>query len=100
MKITISLLAAGAVMAAFAIPAGAAPSAAGATTPVVQDFSAAKKKHRYYRTYREGYYAEPGPYGYYGGSDPTARSNSYLNTQRAVGRCVIDLGYGRFSYCN
>lgn len=71
---------------------------------MTQDLSAAKKKRRHHRVYREGYYAEPEPYVYgyygYGGSDPTAAPNSNLRRQQSLGRCVYDLGYGRYKLCN
>jgi hypothetical protein len=106
MKTIVSLVAAAAVLAAWTAPASAAPSSApGATSAAVtQDLSAAKKKRRHYRrTYDEGYYVEPAPYpraGNYGGADPTAAPNSNLRFQQSLGRCVIDLGYGRYKSCN
>jgi hypothetical protein len=58
-----------------------------------------KKKHRVHH----GYYAEQ--YAPYPGwasrnvSDPSLGYNYGLNRARSTGRCVADLGYGRYEYC-
>jgi hypothetical protein len=58
-----------------------------------------KKKHRVHH----GYYAEQ--YAPYPGwasrnvSDPSLGYNYGLNRARSTGRCVVDLGYGRYEYC-
>jgi len=68
-----------------------------------------KKKHRAHY----GYYAETyAPAGYWGGiaapitgggfargNDPSFGHPSAAALSRASGRCVEDLGYGRFKYC-
>lgn len=62
-----------------------------------QDISAAKKKR--YRTY-----VYPGHYSYYyppafSPGDPSWQSPELIRL-RALNRCVIDLGYGRWENCN
>ena len=79
-----------------------------AATPAL----AKSKKH--YRAHYGHYYAQPYAYGYYappyaapyGGpfvsrnvSDPSFGNRAGINYARATGRCVIDLGYGRYEYC-
>lgn len=56
-----------------------------------------KKKHRVHHGYYGQSYA-PGPYQA-GGSDPSLGHPSAAALSRATGRCVEDLGYGRFKYC-
>jgi hypothetical protein len=101
---TAMFLFAAALTAAWAAPASAAQeSLPGTATPVLtQDFSAAKKIRRYHRPYYYGYYGAPYAYGYYGygGADPTASRYSNLRRMQALGRCVYDLGYGRYKLCN
>jgi hypothetical protein len=66
------------------------------------------KKHRVHH----GYYAQPYAYApypgvpYYGGpwtsryvSDPSFGNRAGINYARRTGRCVEDLGYGRYEYC-
>ena len=85
------------------LTAAAAAAMALAATPAL----AKSKKH--YRAY-DGYYAQP--YGYYAQpyapdgpwvsrnvSDPSFGNRAGINYARATGRCVIDLGYGRYEYC-
>jgi hypothetical protein len=68
-----------------------------------------KKKYRSHQAYYGETYA-PGPLGYWGGyaapvggwargSDPSLGHPSAAALSRASGRCVEDLGYGRFKYC-
>jgi hypothetical protein len=87
--------------AAFFLPAAQAEPAR-APSPVaveqMSDVSAHRRHHRRYRAYRSyhpGYvyrraYASDPSIGYY----PT------LRRYQRMGRCVHDLGYGRFELCN
>jgi hypothetical protein len=70
-----------------------------AATPAM----AKTKKH--HRTHH-GYYAEPygpgpGPSGFVSRnvSDPSIGYFPGLDYARRSGRCVVDLGYGRYEYC-
>jgi hypothetical protein len=62
-----------------------------------------KKKHPVHH----GYYAEQyaPQYAPYGGwttrnvSDPSFGNRGAINYARSLGRCVEDLGYGRYKYC-
>jgi hypothetical protein len=107
MKSILPLLAAGAFAVVCAAPAGAAEQAAPGATSTVTQLSAKKKYRRYYGNYYRGYYAPAPyvPYGYYGyglgyGGEPTASPYSNLRRQQRLGRCVFDLGYGRYQLCN
>ena len=87
--------------------------AAAAAVALVATPALAKSKKHYYT--HHGYYAQPYAYGYYalpyaapypGGpfvsrnvSDPSFGNRAGINYARATGRCVIDLGYGRYEYC-
>ena len=79
-----------------------------AATPAL---AKSKKHYRYHQgpyAYHQGYYAQPyvgGPY-YPGApfvsrnvSDPSFGNRAGINYARATGRCVVDLGYGRYEYC-
>ena len=72
-----------------------------AQTSQATDISAAKRKRQRVYVYPEA------PYGYYYHAYPRAFSPgdpSYQSPQmvrlRAANRCIIDLGYGRWEYCN
>jgi hypothetical protein len=64
------------------------------------------KKHpqRVYQDYSEPYYGRP-VYGPFEGwnsrnvSDPSFGNRAGINAARSTGRCVADLGYGRYEYC-
>ena len=70
----------------------------------------AKSKNKYPRA-QPGYYGEAYEPGYWaglsgprlggwrGGNDPSLGHPSAASLSRASGRCVEDLGYGRFKYC-
>lgn len=81
------------------IAVAAAAAIALAATPAL----AKSKKH--YRSYHGGYYAQP--YAPYPGtpfvsrnvSDPSFGNRAGINYARSTGRCVVDLGYGRYEYC-
>ena len=73
-----------------------------AATPAL---AKSKKHHRYYH---HGYYAQPyAAAPYYPGapfvsrnvSDPSFGNRAGINYARSTGRCVVDLGYGRYEYC-
>ena len=49
------------------------------------------------QSYQEPY--APAPYARWGYSDPSYTSPGY-NQARRLGRCVEDLGYGRYEYCD
>jgi hypothetical protein len=81
-------------MKRFIVLAAAAALVATATPALAKS----KKKHRVH----QGYYAEQyAPYGWNSRrvSDPAFGNNYGLNRARSTGRCVADLGYGRFEYC-
>jgi hypothetical protein len=44
-------------------------------------------------------YAAPSPLVSRNVSDPSFGNRAAINYARATGRCVVDLGYGRFEYC-
>ncbi|MBV9260070.1 MAG: hypothetical protein JO205_01740 [Pseudolabrys sp.] len=58
-----------------------------------QDFSARRRHHRYYGYYSPGY-----GYGSYA-ADPAWQA-PIARQGRAMGRCVVDDGYGRFHFCD
>ena len=84
------------------IALAAAAAIALAATPAL---AKSKKHHRYHH----GYYAQPyaaAPYYYPGApfvsrnvSDPSFGNRAGINYARGTGRCVVDLGYGRYEYC-
>jgi len=91
---------------AFGIALAVAPARAGEmphpqASNATIDLAAAKKHRK--RHYYDGYYSE-GPaetYGYSGRvSDPSIGYYPTLRQYQAMGRCVIDLGYGRYKLCN
>jgi hypothetical protein len=65
----------------------------------------AKSKKKHYR--HHGYYSQPYAYqpyaypGWYRGnvSDPSFSNRAGINYAYRTGRCVVDLGYGRYEYC-
>ena len=85
------------------IALAAAAALALAATPAL---AKSKKKHP---RIHQGYYAQPyvaAPYYYPGApfvsrnvSDPSFGNRAGINYARATGRCVVDLGYGRYEYC-
>ena len=90
------------------------PLAAAAIALTAAPALAKSKKHRTYHHPHYGQPYHPGAHaGYAGGwypggygpgfvrrnvSDPSYVSPGYLRA-RALGRCVQDLGYGRYEYC-
>ena len=74
-----------------------------ATATAITLAPAAAKSKKHYRVYPQQYGEYYG--GWYGGgwksravSDPSYVSPGYLRN-KALGRCVEDLGYGRYEYC-
>jgi hypothetical protein len=82
------------------IAVAAAAAIALAATPAL---AKSKKHHRYHH----GYYAQPYAAPYYPGapfvsrnvSDPSFGNRAGINYALRSGRCVADLGYGRYEYC-
>ena len=84
----------------FALLSIAAATVALATAPAL----AKSKKH--HRHHHGAYYAQPYAYGPAPAwtsrtvsSDPSFGNRVGINMARSYGRCVADLGYGRFEYC-
>jgi hypothetical protein len=77
-----------------------------ASTPAL---AKSKKKHRLHHGYYAGAYAPTGYWagiqapiaggGWARGNDPSIGHPSAAGLSRSSGRCVEDLGYGRFKYC-
>jgi len=68
-----------------------------AATPAL---AKSKKKHRVHHGYHAGQYYAPYPgWASRNVSDPSFGYNYGLNRARSTGRCVVDLGYGRYEYC-
>lgn len=79
---------------AFAFTAAAA-FAALAVTPAL-----AAPWHQHQRGYGRGYvHAEPYRPIHRTFADPSFGNRAGINYARQTGRCVADLGYGRFEYC-
>jgi hypothetical protein len=83
------------------------PVAAAAVALTLSPAMAKKKHHRHHH---QGHYAQPyaygpGPWGAPGWntrnvySDPSLGHPSAAELSRRSGRCVSDLGYGRYEYC-
>ena len=75
---------------------------AAATVALVATPALAKSK-KHHRAH-PGYYAQPYAALYPGWtsrnvSDPSFGNQAGLNYARSTGRCVADLGYGRYEYC-
>ena len=51
------------------------------------------------QTYEQPYAYQQAPYQPWFGSDPSMYSYNYRLNQQ-LGRCVEDLGYGRYEYCD
>ena len=99
MKTTIALiaLALGASIPLQAANASDENPAASVTKPSPsQDISAAKKRKRVYvYPYQYGFYYPPA----FAPADPSWQSPELIR-RRAIGQCVIDLGYGRYENCD
>jgi hypothetical protein len=73
--------------------------AAAAALAITATPALAKSKKKY--RVNPGFYSQsyvPGPY-WRGGNDPSLGHPSAASLSRATGKCVEDLGYGRFKYC-
>lgn len=101
MKRTLASLAAAAALLAFSqVPAAAAPLNDKAQITAADEVSA-KRKHRKYRAVRVAPYGWDAPVAWRGvASDPSFGPYYGYARARASGRCVVDLGYGRYEYCN
>lgn len=77
------------------IPAAVAVLAL-AVTPAL-----AKQKKQQVRAAEPNAYAQPyGPqWNGWSGSDPSFGNRVGIDNERASGRCVVDLGYGRYESC-
>jgi hypothetical protein len=85
------------------VSAAAAVAALTVATPAL----AKSKKHKYrHQGYEQSYQYGP-QYGWLGGwnsrsvsgSDPSFGNRGAINRAYSTGRCVEDLGYGRYEYC-
>lgn len=73
---------------------GAKTSTAGMSKATITDFSAARRKHPAATT------AQPAA-PVWTGADPTKGPGiERMRAEQRAGRCVIDEGYGRFTYCD
>jgi hypothetical protein len=83
----------------FAIASVTALVVAGSLVP-----AAAQSRYQN-RAYQDNYADPYQPNGWNGRwnsravSDPSFGNRAGINTARRTGRCVADLGYGRFEYC-
>jgi len=77
----------------------AAVAVACAATPALAKIK--KRHHRVLRApYAEPYgYAPYPPFARRNVSDPSFGNRAAIDYARGTGRCVADLGYGRFEYC-
>jgi hypothetical protein len=66
--------------------------------PLATDLAAAKKHRKRHHYYSERPVEIYGSSGYV--SDPSIGYYPNLRHYQAMGRCVIDLGYGRYRLCN
>ena len=82
------------------IALAAAATIALAATPAL---AKSKKHHRaYYAPYAQPYAGTPyrgAPFVSRNVSDPSFGNRAGINYARSTGRCVVDLGYGRYEYC-
>ena len=80
----------------FALIPAAAAVAALAMTPAV---AKSKKHHPRHGTYYQQPYAPSYGWNSRNVSDPSFGNRAGINNARSTGRCVVDLGYGRYEYC-
>src|SRR4051812_10131315 len=69
---------------------------AAATVAIATPALAKTKKHH---AHSARTYAAPAPMVSRNASDPSFGNQAGINYARSTGRCVVDLGYGRFEYC-
>ncbi len=58
-----------------------------------------KHPHNVYQGYSEPYHGRFEGWNSRNVSDPSFGNRAGLNAARSTGRCVADLGYGRYEYC-
>ena len=75
------------------------PLAATAVALTMSPALAKTTHHTAMQSYEEPYEYAPAPSARWGYSDPSYTSPGY-NQARRLGRCVEDLGYGRYEYCD
>ena len=82
------------------------PAAVAAVALTMTPALAKSKKHRHHG-YEQSYRYGP-HYGWHGArygwnsryvSDPSFGNRAGINSAYRTGRCVVDLGYGRYEYC-
>jgi hypothetical protein len=61
--------------------------------------AAAKSKKYQHHVYQDAPYAWNGGWTTRNVSNPSFGNRAGINYARRTGRCVADLGYGRFEYC-
>ena len=102
-----SLIAGAAVLAGDAKAQTTSQQAAATHAAPITDISTAKKKKKH--AYRHGYYGGPaygpgyGPpaYSMWRGADPSyGPGTAQFRQYQREGRCVIDEGYGRYTFCS
>ena len=59
-----------------------------------------KPHHRAQPSYEEPYASDPAPVQPRFGSDPSFTYSPNFRLDQQLGRCVEDLGYGRYEYCD
>ena len=77
------------------------PAAAAVVALSLAPAMAKSKKHYRYGGYEHSYRYVP-HYGWNGrnvSADPSFGNRAGINYARRTGRCVADLGYGRYEYC-
>ena len=108
-----ALLASAAVPGTDANAAGSSPQVTATQATPVTDISTAKKKKRH-SAYHRGYYGAPGygpqvygpgygppAYSMWRGADPSyGPGTAQFRQFQREGRCVIDEGYGRYTFCS
>ena len=78
------------------------PAAVAAVALTMTPALAKSKKHRhhgYEQSYRYGGYGPGYGWNRVYVSDPSFGNRAGINYARRTGRCVADLGYGRYEYC-
>jgi len=78
---------------AFALVPVAAAVLALATTPAL----AKSERHQQRHSYAQPYY---GPAAWRSFPDPSFGNRAGIDNARTNNRCVVDLGYGRYEYCD
>jgi hypothetical protein len=84
-------------MRTFAIVPLVAAAVALTLTPAL---AKTKAQPRAEQSYQQPYGYGPAPYQQWTGSDPSRFYNPNFLRDQQLGRCVEDLGYGRYEYCD